>query len=200
MKWLAVAGILISAPLHADELASKVSAKLTNGVLTNQGTVGGSTTTVGGVALSYQKFLLPKFALGAGYRLDLDYSTGTVPLRGWDLLARYYVKGSGTRVTTVDEGVVSETTDNFSIYVGGDLSQRDYFLGGSPSADSSSTGSTSLTGSFLTTSAVAGADFRLGPRWQAILEGSYGLQTFAATDQRVSIHAALISVGMSFLW
>ncbi len=180
-----------------------------NGSLKNKGTLGGSTYTLGELDLGFEKFLSAQFSLGAGYHLYLDYSRGSVPIKGMNLFARYYIGNPGSTITHSQKEIVSVFRSRFIFFVGLDLQQRDYFLGtvplsaanGTPEESTTSTTTqATFSGNFFTTAASFGAGTLISDHLQFLIEGSIGLKSFAASDERMRISANHLSIGISYLW
>jgi len=193
----------------AEEIASKLNFKLMNGMLKNKGTLGGATNTYGELDFAYEKFLVSDFSLGLGYHLDLDYSHGRVPFKGANLFARYYFGRPGSAVKVEQTEIDSDTRSRWVYFVGLDFQQRDYFLGSVPletasaaanESETTTTSSQPFSGNFFSTSATVGFGLLIAKRWQGTVEGSFGLRTFAASDDRMSILANYFSLGVSYFW
>ena len=163
----------------------------------NGGSLGGSTTVIGGLKFEAHRFVTRKVSVGLGYSLNLDYSLGTVPVRGWELMIRRYFSGSGTRVSSSSPLTHSITQDRSAFFFGPTLGLREYFVG------SAGTGSDPIdpaSGSFMTLGVALGADWSLSRDWLLTLQASSSLLTFAATDERVRLTSTLLDIGFSYLW
>lgn len=175
--------------------APKFSIRTTNGVLSNAGTRGGSSTTIGGLNLVFLYFPLSQIAVGAGYSAQFDFGKSTMPVSGPFITGRYYVDGSGTRVLHQETDFTQEHHDNLSFYTGATLASCSYYLGSNRSITTDE-----LTGSFLTLDALAGMDFRINPHFEFNLEGNLGLFAFSGSDDRYRIKNMVAQIGLSYLW
>jgi hypothetical protein len=174
----------------------KLSIRTSNGLLTNRGSSGGSTFSVGGLNVLYLHFLNPKLALGLGYRIHPDFSNSSIPVYGFEAAPRYYFWGEGTHTRTRVAGGTSERRDRYAFYAGVDFGLRSFFVGQNPNI--TSTGG--LTGSFLSISGSVGADLRLSRHFELTAEGNMSLLTFSSSDSRVRISAMVANFGVSYVW
>jgi len=177
--------------------APKLGARLSTGLLQNQGTIRGDTPTVGGLNLSYFHFPTRQWGIGAGYRAEFDYVKKSLPFSGLVLATRWYFYGAGTRVDSVNEGLRSETLDDYGFYVGPQVGLSNYYFGLNP-ADKNKTDV--LEGSFLGAELTGGMDFRLNRKFELNAEGVVGIFSFARSDDRFRIRVFLFNFGISYLW
>jgi hypothetical protein len=184
-----------SDPAH-DERSSKLTVRVSNGLLSNSGSQGGSDFSLGGLNLAYSYFITGKVAVGLGYRADFDFSSGILPLSGIDLPIRYYFGRRGTMVTERTPEITSTFRPLTSFYAGGQVSRQEYFLGQS-SADANGV---TVTGTFASIDALAGIDYAISRSFELNAEISSGLFTFAASDPAFRIRATLLKLGISFVF
>jgi hypothetical protein len=199
IKAVLIAVISLSAlSAQSDETtttSNKLSLRLSNGILTNAGTLGGSSLAIAGVDLGFAYFADPKMSFGASYRADFDYSKMNVPIHGADVFLRYYFHNQGTRVKTIYPGSVSERHDRFALYAGPSLSQRTFFIG----TTSGLAAGQEATGNYMSLNGAVGLNYGLGGNYELTAEGSYGVLSFAASDPRVRIKGMLFVFGLNFL-
>ncbi len=197
LLFLSMGILLFAFPVRGDAtLADKVSFRLSNGILMNNGTSGGETLSVAGLDFDYAWFATSQFSLGGGYHLDFDYSQKTLPLSGFEFFARYYVLGLGTRLKDDFHGGTLEQRDSRAIYLGLEFAQQSYYIGGNPLQR----GVAILTGSSVGINLSAGIDQRIGDDLDLTLEGNAGVLSFANSDDRFRISGLLIKVGLNYLW
>lgn len=178
-------------------LSHKLSLRSRNGFLSNSGTLGGSTaTSLGGLGAWFHYFMSPYFAVNAGYKFDFDYSNGRIPMSGLDVGARWYVQGQGTRVISSFDGSRSETRDQYSIYLGGEITHQSYFIG----TDAAKALSVDATGSFKSMEFAVGVDLPFSRSFELNLEGCLTALTFSSSDDRFRIRGKVIYLGLNYLW
>jgi hypothetical protein len=193
--------LLVSPPAFA-ELAStstsyspKICLRTNSGILRNQGSQGGESLTLGALDLSFLYPLGSRLFVGLGYQAHFDFSRGVVPYSAFDVSARVYFWGQGTRVHAGYLTMESETIDNFSAYVAGEFGTRNFFLGAATSGSSST-----ASGNSLGINAAVGGDIRLSRHLQLNLEANAGVLSFASSDERFNVSGLLFKAGLAYLW
>jgi len=178
-------------------LSHKIYARMSGGIISNAGTLSGSTITYGGVNLGGAFYLRETLALGAAYKIESNFSR--VPLKGWDLWGRYYYLGAGTAVT-VSDGIGDHLLRHrtWNPYAGLEFSSRDYVL--ILDATATDPQDQSLTGSTSAANMILGLDYRLSRHWEANAEISYTLLPFGGSDTRVKIKWMLVSFGVNYVF
>ena len=177
-------------------LSPKIGVRTSAGILQNAGTGGaGSTFAIGGLDFCYLHFLTPTLALAPGYHLELNYGSGTTPLYGPNFGTRWYLKGQGTATKVSRESTSSERLDQFTYYLGANLSQRSFYTGSHVTAITDL-----VTGSYFGLGAIAGTDFTLSRHLQLNLEVIYGVLTFASSDDRIKLKEIQGQIGILYVW
>jgi len=196
-----LAAMMMSQAASAEEAvplyASKIVFRTSNGVIANEGSIGGTSSISGGMNVSYLHYPSAQWALGAGYRADFDYTNKSTLLSGVFTLARWYFYGSGTRVTEPSTRMTSEWLDDFGLYLGPQLAYTSYYFGLSPVDPNKED---MLAGNFLSIDGLAGLDFRFSRHFEVNVEGALGLSAFSHSDPRFRIRALLFTFGISYLW
>jgi hypothetical protein len=187
--------------LADDYYAPKASFLLSSGILSNSGTLGGSTSSLGALDLSISYFLTPKFSIGLSYRADFDFSAGSSPISGVSLDGKYYFMGNGTytRITSAD--TEDERLDTWAAYGGADGGSRSfYFQSNSAASSDATTTSPSLSGNYFAIDALVGVEYRLSRHFELDAEGSYTILNFATSDDRVRFQSMLLNIGFSYIF
>jgi hypothetical protein len=186
-----------SAPPAQKALSHKVYVRMGGGMISNAGTLSGSTITYGGSNVGGAFFLNEVLAIGAAYRIESNFSR--VPLKGWDLFGRVYYLGAGT-VVSVSNGLGDHLIRHrtWSPYAGLEFSSRAYALILDETAIDPL--DQSLVGSISAANMIVGVDHRLSRHWEANLEISYTLLPFGGADTRVKIKWMLVSLGMNYVF
>ena len=179
------------------KVSNKFSFRLGMGTLQNAAAGGGSTSVSGAPDLIFNFFLSPKVSVYVSYLMVTDSSSGTLPLQGFDLGARYYFSGNGTHVTyRANESVTIQKQEKYAFYLTGAFFQRSYFLG----SNTSEVTTVPLTGNFNGISGGIGGDLRLNDHWELNAEINKNLKSFSTTDDRVRLSAMLTFLGLSYVW
>ena len=189
---------LIFAPQSKEagrKLSHKVFARMSSGIVSNVGTLTGSGFTFGGINLGVALFFMEQFAVGAGYKIETDFSS--IPLQGFDLFGRYYFLGPGTVVQSRDNlGNNFEKQRTFNPYIGAEFSKRDYYVLGDPKATDPA--ERAYTGTLSAINATLGIDYRISSHWEANAEFNMTMLPFAGSDPRIVIRWMLVSMGASY--
>jgi hypothetical protein len=177
--------------------ASKVFGRSSSGILSNVGSVQGSGFSFGGANVGLLYFLSERLAVGAAYKIETNFSS--VPLKGFDLISRYYFLGDGTLVTLRDaRGHSTVRHRSWSPYVGVEYSNRQYYIEVDPEADQAS--DRALSGSISAVSAATGVDYRISQSWEFTIEANLTLLPFVGSDPRVKIRWMLASFGLNYVF
>lgn len=190
--------LILSLGAQASEksFAPKLSVRLNNGIISNSGSVGGSTALIGGVNVSYNHFVSENISVGGGFFWNFDYTARTIPVSGFEAGVRYYFIGQGTRSTFENELGIFKRRSGTAIYAAGELSQQKYYTGSNPPE----VGEAILTGSSIGLNAGIGLDQRISESLDFTMEGNMGLLSFASTDDRFRLSSMLFKVGVSYVW
>jgi hypothetical protein len=180
----------------------RVDFHLTNGILQNLGSRGGTSSEVGGLGLVLNYFLGQAVSVGVGYRLSYDFIQYALPLHGFQFPVRYYFSGVGTEVRRDGAGLVVDGRTPMSFYVGSQFASYNYYIGGtSASANvSSGTSSQNLTGSYATFDVLCGGYYRLSRHFDLTFEGGVSALSFAASDSKYRVRFISGLVGVSYVW
>ena len=189
--------MLMAMDAHADEVsaAPKIGFRLNNGLLTNSGTSSGSSTTFGGLNPYVFVPVNPVIGFGAAYNIDFDFSGGSVPLKGFDVFARYYYWNTASKITETFGDSKSVRLDRYSAYALFEVGTRSYFVGneaGLPVAEQSGDSSIIDIGT--------GIDYRISSSFELNAELNIGLISFAGSDSRVKISGNLLKIGVGYLF
>lgn len=166
------------------------------GTLTNAGELKGTVSSVGSVNVAAQKFLSPSVSLGLSYQADLDVTSGTMPLRGFDLTGRWFWRGIGTRVRN---GVSSQSYGFLPVWAPYSyfaIQQRSYFF---KSMDTSASSTETLNGSYAAFGIGAGVDRQLGDGMGLNVELGWSPISFSQSDERIAFRTVSILFGISQL-
>jgi hypothetical protein len=178
-------------------LSHKVFARMSAGIISNVGTVTGSSFSYGGANFGAVFFITERLAAGVSYKVETNFSS--VPLKGFDLFGRYYFLGSGTVVTTRDAfGNLSVRQRGWSPYLGAEYSSRDFYVEGDPTAVNAE--DRAVSGSLSSVNVSLGVDYRLSRRWEFTVEGNMTLLPFAGSDPRVKIKWMLACFGVNYVF
>ncbi len=175
----------------------KVGVRFSSGMLVNKGPVGGSTFTYGGMNVFLQYYLTSSFSAGIGYKMEFDYASGTIPLRGLDFSSRYYVWGKGTNVIRKSGVEFSQVRDRLALYMGMGISQRDFYAYNPNAKDDDEK---NIVGTYGGISLNPGIDFYISRHLELNIEGDVGVFTFAESNFRYRILPYLVYVGVSFVY
>lgn len=179
------------------KFASKIFLRSSGGKLNNIGTAPGSTITYGGGNIGCLFFLSKTVAVGLAYKVESNFTR--VPLRGMDIISRYYYLGQGTIVESSDSsGNRFVTHGNFMPYIGAEFSSREFNLEVDP--DAADPSDRVLTGGLSAFNAIAGFDYRIGNRWELNLELSQTLLPFGGNDPRVRISWLIVQWGVNHVF
>ncbi len=178
-------------------LSHKVFVRTSSGIISNVGTITGSGFSYGGASIGGAFFVTEQISLGIAYKVETNFSS--VPLKGFDLFGRYYFLGSGTVVTTRDSfGNRSVRQRSWSPYIGGEYSNRDFYVEGDPEAVNVE--DRAVAGTLSSVNVSAGLDYRISRHWEFTAEFNMTLLPFAGSDPRVKIRWMLGSFGANYVF
>ncbi|HVJ66167.1 MAG TPA: hypothetical protein VM901_12995 [Bdellovibrionota bacterium] len=179
-------------------LAPKIFAKYSSGIISNVGTVTGSGFSFGGVYIGGLFFIMDQVALGGGYKVESDFSS--IPLKGVDIIGRYYYMGPGTILRSQRSNGDSLLRHfQWAPYVGASFSNRSFNVE-NDSETAAETGETTVSGNISTFNLSLGVDYRVSTRWEFTAEGEYTLIPFGGSDPRVKIKWMMVNLGLNFLF
>ncbi len=177
--------------------SNKIFLRLSSGIISNVGTVKGSAFSFGGANVGGLLFITDKLVAGIAYKIETNLVS--VPLKGFDLLGRYYFLRSGTVVTLQDTiGNRSVQHPSWSPYLGAEFSNRSFYVQGDPEAIDAS--NRALTGSLSAVNVSLGVDYRLSRNWELTSEMNVTVLPFAGSDPRVKIRWILGSLGVNYVF
>jgi len=187
----------LAGPEAKRTLAHKVFVRTSSGIISNVGTITGSGFTFGGASVGFAFAVTEQISLGVAYKVETNFSS--VPLKGFDLFGRYYFLGSGTVVTTQDSfGNRSVRQRSWSPYIGGEYSNRDFYVEGDPEAVNAE--DRAVAGTLSAVNVSAGIDYRISRHWEFTAEFNMTLLPFAGSDPRVKIRWMLGSFGANYVF
>lgn len=183
----------------ADEsvYASKITLRTGLGQYDNQGTMGGSTVSVGGVDLQYSQFVSANFALGLGYVAQFDLTGGGVPISGLEFFAKSYFWGQGTDIRGERPWGSFISYKDKSAYVSLLYGMRKFYLGEDVE---SSDPTKKLAGEYSVINVGAGMDYRLSERWELNAEGNFSLISLTGSDARIKISEMIVWFGVGYIF
>jgi hypothetical protein len=180
-----------------NDYSNKIFLRSSAGILNNVGTNSGSTFIYGGANIGGVYFFTPKMAVGAAYKVETTFDA--VPLKGFDILTRYYFWGDGTVVKSSDTSQNSLLYHSgFALYAGMEFSNRGFIFEDDP--DAFLPEDRTVSGSISAANAMLGFDIRLARNWELNTELSYTIFPFGGDDPRVKIKWILVSLGASFVF
>jgi hypothetical protein len=189
--WRALAFFLPMLAWANAEYAPQMSLRTHTGRLTNEAPDGGTTVLFGGVGLAYHYFLGPRWALGVAFRGD--FGEVAVPLKAYTAELRYHFWNDGTRESLEGGGESFEGLAPWTLYGGATVSYVNYYFG-------IVSGTEPLEGTTASFEGLLGLEFRLTNHYSFLIENTYTLLPFAATDPEVSFRSNLLHAGFTYIW
>lgn len=187
---------LVGQSLANTELGNKIVLRTGAGLLSNTGTISGSSPTFGGFDLQYHYFLDPRLAVGFGYTSQFDLQSKGIPSAGFEIIGRVYYLKSGTRETIQGADWNSTFHQQWSPYFGAFYARRSYYLG----EDTETSATAQLTGSYVAVNAITGVDYRLNNEFELNAEFSATALSFVASDPRVKISETVVWFGVNYVF
>ncbi len=181
--------------LPEESLKLKFGAGTAAGFFVNSGSAGGSAPIAGGIRLRALLGIGDSFAVGLVSGTELDYQQFNVLFGSIGLHARRYLIGSGFPLRESHPWIQTESIDRFGLYAGAEVLNNTFFIG----SNSSETTQT-LTGTFLTLGFNGGVEYRLSRNFELAVDLSYGLASFASSDDRIRLNGYALGLGVNYLW